>query len=64
MFVMEKFRKQKIGKLILNSIIKWFKEKGISSIKLSVYKGNANAVETYRRCGFKDFILEMKYFID
>ncbi len=61
MFVDEKHRRQKIGKLIVNAIIQWFKTKQISDIRLKVYEKNVSAVNEYRKYGFKDFILELQY---
>lgn len=61
MFVDEKFRKLRIGKLIIDSIIQWFNEKNISDIRLKVYEKNVGAVNAYRKYGFKDFVLELQY---
>jgi GNAT superfamily N-acetyltransferase len=61
MFVDEGFRKQNIGKLIVEALIDWFKEKNISDIRIKVYKNNAVAVEAYKSYGFNDFVLELQY---
>ncbi len=60
-FVDKKYRRQNIGKLIIDALIKWFIERNISDIRLKVYEKNFIAVSAYRKYGFKNFILEMRY---
>jgi GNAT superfamily N-acetyltransferase len=61
MVVKKEFRRQQIGKLIMENLLNWFKEKGITDIRLKVHEGNLNAVEAYTKYGFKPFLKEMKY---
>ncbi len=61
MFVDDKFRGQKIGKLIVDELVKWFKEKNVFDIRLKVYEKNISAVNAYKKYGFEHFVLEMRY---
>lgn len=60
MFIHKKYRGNQIGKLIVEALIQWFKEKNISDIRLKVYEKNISAVKAYRNYGFQDFIIEMR----
>ena len=60
-FVEEGFRGNGIAKLIVDKLIDWFKEKGISDIRLEVYSENLGALKAYRKCGFKDFSVKMRF---
>jgi ribosomal protein S18 acetylase RimI-like enzyme len=59
MFVLEEFRSQGIGKLILDEIFKWFKENNIKEITLKVYSENINAIKRYEKYGFKHLVTTM-----
>lgn len=61
MYVEEKYRSQGIGKIILEKLLDWFKEKGIKDIRLQVYENNDIAVNAYKKAGFKKYISEMIY---
>ncbi len=60
MYVEEKYRGEGAGRMIIESVINWFKEKKISEVRLKVYANNKNAIEAYRKNGFQDFVLEMR----
>ncbi len=49
------FRGKGVGKLLLAKADEYAKERNISYIKLSVFAANTNAVELYRKLGFKDY---------
>ena len=61
MFVEKKYRSKGIGSLILNNLLDWFKKRDIIDIRLQVYQNNHMAVNAYRKCGFKDSLIEMTY---
>lgn len=64
MYINEEYRKQKIGRKIFESIVAWFKEKGIEDIRLKVLVPNEATIAAYERWGFKPSIIEMRYFGD
>ncbi len=60
MFVDEKFRGKKIGTLIIQKLLEWFSERTIFDIRLKVYAENLAAIHAYEKCGFKNFVVEMR----
>ena len=60
MFVEEDFRGKGISKMIIEDIIKWFKENKIKDARLLVYAENKGAVRAYEKAGFKHLMDEMK----
>lgn len=60
MFIEKEYRGKNTGKKIINDLVKWFKSKGIKSIKLNVYANNKKAIKSYKKYGFKDYILGMR----
>lgn len=61
MFVGKKYRGKGIGKKILVKILEWLRRNKLKDIRLTVYQNNVGAVRLYRKCGFKDSLLEMGY---
>jgi len=61
MFVREEFRGRGVGKFIVEGLIHWFSERKIHHIITQAYTDNINAVEAYKRYGFRDFVLHLKY---
>ena len=64
MYVDERFRGNRIGGMIIEALADWFKGIGISDIRVQVYDENVNAVEAYRKYGFKDYFKTMQYDVD
>lgn len=64
MFIKKEFRNQRVGKIIVDALIRWFKAKNIFDIRLKVYEKNVNAVNAYKKYGFRCFIHEMQYSLD
>jgi len=60
-FVEDKFRRRKIGSLLIKELIKWFDKNKVKDIRLQVYENNIHTVEFYKKQGFKKYILEMVY---
>lgn len=60
MYVKPEHRGKGINKLILDELIKWSKDKGISEIRLEVYDQNEPAVKAYEKAGFESLILTMR----
>ncbi|MBK8983898.1 MAG: GNAT family N-acetyltransferase [Ignavibacteria bacterium] len=61
MVIKEKYRRNDAGRLIIENLTSWFREEKISHIILETYCKNINAVSAYRKYGFQDFVLQMKY---
>ncbi len=61
MVIKEKFRRSGTGRFIIENLTAWFRRKKISHIILETYCKNIYAVSAYRKYGFQDFILQMKY---
>jgi len=59
-FVKEDYRHQKIGENLIKELFKWFKEKKVKHIELSVDARNTIGINAWRKFGFFDFRIEMK----
>ena len=59
-FIKKKFRGKGVGTKLTNEILKVFKSKKVSWIKLTVYSKNTNSVKIWRKLGFKDRMIEME----
>ncbi|GAB0155420.1 hypothetical protein CHRYSEOSP005_06810 [Chryseobacterium sp. Alg-005] len=60
MFVKPEHRRKGINQLILNQLLEWTKEKGISEVRLEVYDQNESAVKAYEKAGFEPLLLTMR----
>ena len=61
MFVKKEYRGKGVGKRIIKELLGWFKKNKVKDIRLQVYQNNTSSIGFYRKCGFKDYILEMIY---
>ena len=61
MFVEEAYRGQGIAGLMIQDLVNWANKKNVEHIIIQVYEENVNAVNAYRKSGFKDFLMVMKY---
>ncbi|MBS1516705.1 MAG: GNAT family N-acetyltransferase [Bacteroidetes bacterium] len=61
MIIKEKYRRKNTGRLIIEKLIDYFRGKKISNIILETYCINTKAIEAYKKYGFKEFVLQMKY---
>jgi len=59
MYVTPQWRGQQLNKLILDDLIDWSREQGITTCILDVYASNEAAIKAYRKVGFKTNLLEM-----
>ena len=64
LFVLEGWRGKGVGKVLVNEIKKWFKNKGVSWVLVCVLSTNKNAIKFWRKLGFKDYWIEMETTID
>lgn len=53
-FVEEGYRGKKIGEMLWNILIKWFKKKKCNCLELDVYPTNKQAIKIYHKLGFID----------
>ena len=64
MYVTPEYRGLGINKLIIENLIKWSKDQGVSDLYLDVYDGNDSAIKAYEKVGFVKSLVEMKINID
>ncbi|WP_293749541.1 GNAT family N-acetyltransferase [uncultured Paraglaciecola sp.] len=60
MFVAPSHRGQGINKLVIQTLIKWGKEKSMEDFYLEAYADNSSALKAYEKLGFKASLVEMK----
>lgn len=60
MFVKPEHRGKGVNQLIVDALIAWVKDKGISEIRLDVYDQNESAVKAYEKAGFEPLLLTMR----
>ena len=60
MFVKPEHRGKGLIQKILDDLLKWSKEQGLSEIRLEVYVDNPAAVRAYEKAGFKQHTLWMR----
>jgi len=60
MYVKPEHRGKGINQLIVDALVTWVKEKGVSEIRLDVYDQNESAVKAYEKAGFEPLLLTMR----
>lgn len=60
MFVKPEHRGKGVNQLIVDALVAWVKEKGVSEIRLDVYDQNESAVKAYEKAGFEPLLLKMR----
>ena len=60
MYVKPEFRGQGVNQKILEDLLQWSKNKGLSEVRLEVYKDNERAKKAYSKIGFTPNLLEMR----
>ena len=60
MFVKPEYRGKGVNWRILDGLEKWALDRGITEIRLEVYKENLAAIRAYEKFGFKPNLLEMR----
>ena len=61
MFVLPEYRGQGVNGLIIKSLIEKANKRQITEIELDVYADNQNAINAYKKIGFKSSILNMRF---
>jgi len=60
MYVVPEFRGRGVNKSILERLIQWSTNQGISDCYLDVYSDNEAAIRAYQKAGFVNSMIEMK----
>ena len=60
MFVPEKHRGNGYNKLIMETLLKWCKDRKIFEIRLDVYENNPSAIRAYEKLGFYKHMINMR----
>lgn len=60
MFVAPAHRGQGINQMIIQALIAWGKEQGMSDFYLDAYADNTSAIRAYEKMGFRQSLVEMK----
>lgn len=60
MYVLPDYRGIGVNQKIMDSLIKWGAEQGLSEFKLNVYQENKIAINAYEKVGFKKHMIEMR----
>ncbi len=60
MYVKPEFRGLGVNQKILQSLVNWAKEQGLTEVRLDVYDENMIAKKSYTKAGFKPILLEMR----
>ena len=61
-YIVHKYQKQKLGKMFLNYVIRYFKSLNINEISLEVRKSNEVAINLYRLFNFKQINVRKNYY--
>jgi ribosomal protein S18 acetylase RimI-like enzyme len=60
MYVAEEYRGLGLNKMILQDLVHWGQQQGVTDFYLDVYAENNSAVRAYEKFGFQSSLLEMK----
>ncbi len=59
-FFIEKYRGKNFAGIFLKMLFKWFKEKGIHNIELTVHDKNELAKKAWKKYGFETYLYRLK----
>jgi ribosomal protein S18 acetylase RimI-like enzyme len=60
MYVRPKYRGRGINKFVMDDLITWGRERGLTEMRLQVYSENEGAIRAYEKAGFSGLLLEMR----
>ena len=60
MYVKPEHRGKGVNQKILDALLNWAKERGLTEIQLEVYSVNNSAIRAYEKAGFTPRLLEMR----
>jgi len=58
-FILDEYRRKRVGKQLTQKLFKWFKSKGIKWIRVDAYTNNRVGINFWKKMGFKEYVLEM-----
>lgn len=64
MYVKPEHRGKGVNQKILDALLNWAKQRGLTEIRLEVYSENQPAIKAYEKAGFKSLLLEMRMEIE
>lgn len=64
MYVLPEFRGRGINKMVMDKLIVWSKNRGITEFRLDVYTENEGAVRAYEKAGFSKLLTKMRMSIE
>lgn len=59
--VMEEYRRNGIGRLLVDAAHNWVNQQGIRRMHLEVWASNEPAIRLYKKIGYKELILRMEF---
>lgn len=62
--VLDTYRKLGIGTMLINKSLEILKENEVLYYTLEVRESNTNAINLYKKCGFKEIVKKDKYYKD
>lgn len=60
MFVRESHRGQGINRILLDALLDWSRQRGLTEVRLTVYPDNEPAIRAYEKAGFENYLTEMR----
>lgn len=60
MYVKPEHRGKGLNQKILDALLEWAKQRGLTEIRLEVYGVNQSALRAYEKAGFKPILVEMR----
>jgi ribosomal protein S18 acetylase RimI-like enzyme len=60
MYVKPEHRGKGVNQKILDALLNWAKQRGLTEIRLEVFSENQSAIKAYEKAGFKALMLEMR----
>ncbi len=64
MYVKPEYRGKGVNQKVLDALLNWAKERGLTEVRLEVYSENSAAVRAYEKAGFVSHLLEMRMEIE
>lgn len=61
LYVLPEYRKQGVGKQLLEAGLQWLKDRGVMKVTLAVHISNTEAINLYTNAGFKNEPLSYRY---
>jgi len=63
MFVLKEYRRRGVGKMLNDAFVYWCKDKGFKMLKVQASANNKQAINFYRKNGYKDYTLVLESFL-